>query len=219
MSCGMPIRDSSSRARATYISLAVTGLSFTFVRIMYKLFYTTTRLTWDDYMLIITALHGIPSLLIMDIAVRHNGSGRDIWTVPFDSITKFLFWIYIMEMLYITQISFIKLTMLLFFLRIFPKKVVQNLFKCTIVFTILYGVAFCFTAIFQCHPIDTFWKGWDGEHHGHCISVNGIVWVHAAINIVLDVWMLAIPLHQVFHLQLSWQKKISIALMFFVGTL
>lgn len=123
-----------------------------------------------------------------------------------------------MEILYITQIAFIKLTLLFFFLRIFSKKVAQNLFKYTIVFTTIYGLAFCFAAIFQCQPIKHFWNSWDGEHRGQCISVNGIVWVHAAINILLDVWMLAVPLHQVFQLQLSWEKKISISLMFFIGT-
>lgn len=219
ISCGMPIRDASGRARATYISLAVLGMFFASVRILYKLFYTTTRLTADDYMLLISALHGLPSLFVMDMGARHNGSGRDIWTVPFDDITRFLYWIYIMELLYISQISFIKLTMLLFFLRIFPRKTVQMLFKCTAVFTVIYGLAFCLTAIFQCRPIAYFWYGWDGEHTGRCISVNGLVWVHAGINILLDAWMLAIPLHQVSQLDLSRQKKLSIALMFCVGTL
>lgn len=218
-SCGLPVRDSSGRTRAIYISLAVVASFFVCMRIMYKSFHSSTRLAWDDYMLIVSVLHTIPSLVIADKGVRHNGLGRDIWTVPVDDINRFLFWLYTMEILYITQILFIKLTMLFFFLRIFPKKVVQSLFKYTIVFTIAYGVAFFITAVFQCRPINYFWDGWDGEHHGHCVSVTGLAWVHAAINILLDIWMLGVPLHQVFHLQLSLQKKISITLMFLVGTL
>lgn len=40
----------------------------------------------------------------------------------------------------------------------------------------------------------------------------------AAVSIALDVWMLAIPLSQLPALKLHWKKKVSVGLMFFVGT-
>jgi hypothetical protein len=49
--------------------------------------------------------------------------------------------------------------------------------------------------------------------------VNGLAWSNAAISIVLDGWMLALPISQLFGLQLHWKKKIGVAMMFVVGTL
>ena len=44
------------------------------------------------------------------------------------------------------------------------------------------------------------------------------VLARAAVSIALDVWMLAIPLAQLPGLKLHWKKKVSVGLMFFVGT-
>jgi hypothetical protein len=78
---------------------------------------------------------------------------------------------------------------------------------------------FVLLAIFQCRPISYYWSGWDGEHQGTCLNVNGLAWSNAAISIVLDGWMLALPISQLFGLQLHWKKKIGVAMMFVVGTL
>ena len=116
--------------------------------------------------------------------------------------------------------TLLKLTLLFFFLRIFPKTIIRNMLKGTIVFTIFYGLTFVIVAIFQCRPIKHYWMNWDKEHvDGHCININALAWANAIISIVLDVWMLVLPLCEVFRLQLSWRKKISVAIMFLVGTL
>jgi hypothetical protein len=46
-----------------------------------------------------------------------------------------------------------------------------------------------------------------------------LVWANAASSIVLDLWMLVLPLSQLRVLQLHWKKKVGVALMFSVGVL
>jgi hypothetical protein len=87
------------------------------------------------------------------------------------------------------------------------------------VFNTLFGLAFVLAAIFQCQPISFFWNGWDREHTGQCVDINALAWANAAISISLDLWMLAIPLSQLYHLQMSLNKKLGVAAMFCVGTL
>jgi hypothetical protein len=176
------------------------------------------ELGWDDYTIILTLLAGVPSVVMIDKGALPNGLGRDVWTVPFEQITNFVRWLYVLEILYFFQLTLLKLTLLFFFLRIFPKTIVRNLLKGTIAFTILYGIAFIIAAVFQCRPISHYWNSWDLEHKGQCININGLAWTNAGISIVLDVWMLVLPLWEVFKLQLSFRKKISVALMFLVGT-
>lgn len=178
------------------------------------------ELGWDDYTIIITLFAGIPSVILIDLKLIPTGLGRDVWTVPFDRIQAFVRWLYALEIFYFFQMTLLKLTLLFFFLRIFPKTIIRNLLKGTIIFTILWGLAFVLVAIFQCQPISHYWTNWDNEHNnGRCINVNALAWSHAIISIVLDIWMLVLPLYEVFRLQLSPRKKISVAVMFLVGTL
>ena len=83
-----------------------------------------------------------------------------------------------------------------------------------------FGESFSlFATIFQCHTISNAWKSWDSPHPRRgCTNLNAAAWAHAAISIVIDLWMLAVPLYEVFHLQLSIQKKLNVCIMFFFGT-
>jgi hypothetical protein len=110
---------------------------------------------------------------------------------------------------------------LLFYLRIFPVVSVQRVIWGTIGLCALCTIIFDILAIAQCQPISFFWRGWDKLHEGEgkCIGVNALGWAIAAASIILDVWMLAIPLSQLVQLQMKWQRKVAVGLMFTVGTL
>lgn len=201
------------------ITLGVITAACVILRITYKAVFTAGELGWDDYFVIATLLVGTPSTIMTDRGTTANGLGKDIWTVPFTQITNFLRWFYIMEIFYFLELTVLKLSLLCFFLRIFPARLVKRLIWATIIFDVVYGIAFMFAAAFQCRPISYYWDRWDGEHSGKCLNINAIAWANAAISIALDVWMLALPLWQVLYLKLGWKKKVGVIMMFFVGTL
>jgi hypothetical protein len=124
-----------------------------------------------------------------------------------------------MEVLYFAQVFLLKLSILFFYLRIFPSPPFRRLLWATIIFDILFGAVFIIAGIFQCHPISYYWNQWDGLHKGKCLNVNGLGWGNAIISILLDVWMLGLAISQLLHLQLHWKKKVGVGLMFAVGTL
>jgi hypothetical protein len=188
-------------------------------RVLYKGTFSAAELGWDDYAILAALLSGLPSVIMLDRGSIPNGLGRDVWTVPFDRITNFVHFVYALEILYFLQNALIKLSLLFFLLRIFPKPLTRGLLWATVGFTVLWGLAFVLAGVFQCQPISFYWKSWDHEARGKCVSVNALNWSNAIISIVLDVWMLALPLYEVFQIQLSWRKKLSVTLMFVVGTL
>jgi hypothetical protein len=189
-------------------------------RLTFNAIHSPTGWTSDDYALLAILIAGAPSVVIIDRMSLPNGLGKDVWTVPFHSIMTFVRSIYALEILYFLQIVLVKMTLLLFFWRIFPRRTTETLIKCTIAFNALFGIVFTIIAIFPCQPISYFWKQFEGQSHGgRCIDINALAWTNAALSIVLDVWMLALPLYEVFRLQMSWRNRISVALMFFVGTL
>ncbi|KAL1794978.1 hypothetical protein ACET3X_006794 [Alternaria dauci] len=217
-SCHAPIRYSGESIRASNLILSVVAVVCALSRIIYKAVFSVGELGYDDYSVLVTLVAGVPSVIIIDRAIVPNGLGRDVWTVSFEQITNFVRYLYALEILYFIQIALLKLTLLFFFLRIFPAPMIRRLLWATVAFNCLNGVAFIFAAIFQCRPISFYWTNWDKERSEQCIDINGLVWSNAIISIVLDIWMLALPLYEVFRLQLTWRKKLGVTVMFCVGT-
>ncbi|KAJ3531754.1 hypothetical protein NM208_g8739 [Fusarium decemcellulare] len=215
--CHAPVRDKTSTfVNVTIVLGVISGISI-LLRIGSKILITNSDFGLDDLFIILTLTIGIPSTAMNIHGTAGHGEGRDIWTLEFDQITRFGFFFWLLEVFYFAQVSLLKMSLLFFYLRIFPGPA-QKLLWGTVIFNAIYGVAFIFLAIFQCSPISFFWTGWDGEHEGTCANVNAIGWANASVSIALDVWMLAIPMWYLRNLKLHWKKKIGVAAMFIVGT-
>ncbi|KAM0466820.1 hypothetical protein ACHAPV_000329 [Trichoderma viride] len=215
--CDQPLRD---RSRA-YIVLdnafgTVSGL-FVLQRVAYKTCWSNVGMGGDDWMAVATILVGIPSTVISAYKVTDHGLGRDIWTLTPSQITNFGLYFWIMEILYFLEVAMLKLSLLLFYIRIFPGKTVRNILWATFAACSAFGLSFALVAVFQCTPVKFYWEKWDGEHHGTCLNINSIAWSNAAISIAIDIWVLAIPLWQLKDLNLDWRRKVGVGMMFCIG--
>jgi hypothetical protein len=216
--CKAPIRDVSKSYYALAIAFGVISAAVVLLRLSAR-FFTQSSFGLDDLFISITLVFGVPSIILTVHGILSNGLGKDIWTLTPKEITDFIHVFYAMEILYFLQVALLKLSLLFFYLRIFPGPNIKRLIWGTAVFDICFGFLFFLLAIFQCRPISFYWKNWDGEHQGHCLNVNVLGWSNAGISILLDFWMLALPISQLIQLKLHWKKKIGVALMFVVGTL
>lgn len=219
MLCHAPRRSKNNEARVSNIIASTVSVACMLPRLIFKGMFSVGELDWDDWAVLGATVVGVPTVIMIDRGLVPNGLGEDVWTVPFDKITEFARILYVCEWLYYLQIALVKLTLLLFYLRIFPKPIIRKLIWATVVFDIVWAFAFIVASIFQCQPISYYWMSWDKEHVGKCININALAWTNAIISLVMDVWMLVLPLYEIFQLQLSWRKKIGVAFMFFVGTL
>ncbi|CAO2647549.1 Nn.00g084710.m01.CDS01 [Neocucurbitaria sp. VM-36] len=216
--CGAPTRNHGhSYAVISNVLIVVAGACVA-VRFVFKA--TVSRLDFgcDDWAVLATFIAAVPSAVLIVHGTVKNGLGRDIWTLTPMEITAMLKYFYFLEILYFTQLLLQKLSVIFFFVRVFPGPGVQCLLRVTVAFVTLWGIAFVIAAIFPCRPIHYFWTRWDGLHYGWCLNINALAASNAGISIVLDFWMLGIPLWQLRSLKLHWKKKISVALMFCVGT-
>jgi hypothetical protein len=216
--CNAPIRNKSKPYYALSVSFGTLSGAIVALRLVSK-FLINSELGLDDYFIAFTLGAGIPSSILTVHGIISNGLGRDIWTITPKQITDFVHIFYAMEILYFAQVALLKLSLLFFYLRIFPGPNIRRLLWATIIFDVCFGTIFVFLAIFQCRPISYYWKSWDGEHQGTCLNVNSLGWTNAAISILLDAWMLGLPMSQLVALQLHWKKKIGVGMMFVVGTL
>lgn len=192
--------------------------AFVVVRFAFKILVSRVDIGYDDWAVLATTILAIPSAIITVYGTVKYGMGQHIWQLTPGSVTQMLKYFYVMAVLYFTETALLKLTLIFFYVRVFPSRDVQRLLWGTVIFVVAWGLAFVLAALFQCQPIRYFWEHWDGLHEGHCVNINAITNTHAAISIALDVWILAIPLWQLKNLKMHWKKKVGVGLMFCVGT-
>ncbi|SPO06396.1 related to integral membrane protein PTH11 [Cephalotrichum gorgonifer] len=210
-SCNAPIRDKSKSLNTlTAVFGAITAV-IVFARLLFK-YWTDLGWTPDDWTVLVTMFVGIPNTILSIHGVGSNGLGQDVWTLPFEKITRFGYFFYIIEVFYFLEVPLLKLSILLFYLRIFPGRKERTILWATVILNALFGIAFIFAGIFQCTPVSYYWTKWDGEHQGKCVSINGIAWANAIVSIVFDIWMLVIPMSQLHKLQLHWKRKVGVGL-------
>lgn len=83
----------------------------------------------------------------------------------------------------------------------------------------MYIISFVIATALQCLPIRIAWEHWDGEHHGTCINLNIDAWCSAAVNIILDLIVIALPMGELRKLAMSRRRKAGVMLMFLGGLL
>ena len=122
-------------------------------------------------------------------------------------------------MIYVLCLSLTKISILLFYLTVFPKRSFRLAVKIIIAANVLYTIIACCFMLFQCRPIEGAWRAWDGEFEARCVNLNVMVWAGATGNIVLDVATLLLPMPELFVLSMSRRKKAYIITMFALGCL
>lgn len=120
-----------------------------------------------------------------------------------------------MQLFWNTCLPVIKLSIVLFYQRIFP--VPSMIFACrsVMLFLAAWYVAFQTTAIFQCIPIHHEWQ--KKTTKGHCIDFVPFVTTLAATNLCTDVLLLVLPTREIWKLQIPWPRKIGLSIIFTLG--
>ena len=203
------------------ISLGVITACLVIVRLAFKQSFSQRRqLGADDWAILATLLIGIPCTIINKVGLTAQGLGKDVWTLQPDELSDFIRFFYIMEVLYLAEMSIIKLSLSLFYFYVFPGATIRRLLIGTTVLNVIFGLTFVTTAIFQCTPVSFYWTQYmTTQSGGRCINLNLFAWINASLAVALDAWMIAIPLSQIRKLELRWKKKIGVTVMFLTGTL
>lgn len=128
---------------------------------------------------------------------------------------------YVDETLYLALLTATKISILLFYLRIFPNTRFYIAAYTTIGLVLATGVAFILAQILQCLPIRYNWDRLQDdpylEANHKCADVLLLVESAAIASIVLDGLVLVLPLPVLARLQVDWRRKQAILLMFGVG--
>ncbi|KAG5950734.1 hypothetical protein E4U53_004485 [Claviceps sorghi] len=218
--CGRPVRSRSRQFDILNLTMGTITTLIVVARLLYKQFWSYQRkLSPDDWAVLFTDLLGVPCTVFNTAGLTAHGLGKDVWTIPPSTLTTFAKYFFVVEIFYLAETASVKLSFSLFYMSIFPGKTIRRLLMATSVLNVLYGVSFITAGIFTCQPVTRFWTQWvEPDSVGHCGNINVLAWVHGAISIALDIWMIALPLSQVKGLEMHWKKKFGVVLMFLLGT-
>ncbi|BAE55128.1 hypothetical protein BDV35DRAFT_378890 [Aspergillus flavus] len=150
-------------------------------------------------------------------SVAKDGYGKDIWTLPFDSITRILKFTWLLQLLYIPALAATKMAFLCLYLRIFPSTGIRRVTWVLVTINVLYLLTYGFGTAFNCLPVSYIWTKWHGETEGSCLNFNAFGIANATTNIALDLAVIGLPLHKIAGLSVSLSKKIMLLAMFALG--
>lgn len=127
-----------------------------------------------------------------------------------------------LQLFYSAQVMYIlvqvtsKVAILLLFWRIFEDRNFRRLVWWGISFLFAHGLVFLGLVIFQCSPVRSVW---DKTIPSTCMGLRAISAAGAALAILEDLLILALPVHEVFKLRLTYRKKLAVCFMFGIGSL
>ncbi|KAI9672329.1 MAG: hypothetical protein M1817_003351 [Caeruleum heppii] len=169
---------------------------------------------WDDYAMIVALGLAESSLIYGLVSVKH-GLGKHVTTLPPSDVLAWVKALYWYEILYTITMASIKLSILLFYRRIFPTRKFSYALYAVGLFVTLWCIATTLVAAFQCTPIAGMW---DPTLKLRCINVPAFFIGTAALNIFSDFVILALPVRQIMvHLQLPKMQKVALSGIFLLG--
>ncbi|PYI05217.1 hypothetical protein BO78DRAFT_470775 [Aspergillus sclerotiicarbonarius CBS 121057] len=199
---------------ATATTAAVTVLAFISVclRVISRL-ERKQKLWWDDWMIIFSMAWNF--LVVGFIfGMIHEGMGIHADKLSDTNIIMIAKFLVVAEILYVFNLVWTKLSILLMYYRIFHFPYFKKWAYAIGTFVILWVICITFLFIFICVPVQ---KLWYPSLPGHCISQVGTWIANATSTIATDLIILFLPLPQVWKLQLRLSEKIALTIAFGLG--
>ncbi|KAI0426859.1 hypothetical protein F5Y09DRAFT_317859 [Xylaria sp. FL1042] len=175
-----------------------------------------SRLLVADYLVIAGLLcTWVLSLIVIEGKLRtKSGLGRHIQQVADADIRQILIGLFVAELFYSIGFTVIKLSIIALYRQLFPTRFMLLSTTFLAIFVILWGAALLLVTIFSCTPVHGFW---DIDVHAKCVDSKWFFIGNAIPNILADVFLLLLPIHDVWKLKLDRESKIAVSGIFTLG--
>lgn len=210
-----------NRVFAMALTLCVTSTTLAVLTRMYTKKFLIQSWAHEDYALIMGWLGQIAQSIPSAMTTRHGG-GVHMWNVQMKQFFALLYWVNLSSILYGPTIFFIKLSILLQYLRIFVPNRKGNMFM-------FVGVQACIWSLFLFYLVDTIFeialctprkKIWNPlMTSGRCFNTDAAFQATGIFNVISDFVILGLPMPSLWKLQMPRRKKILMMAVFATGFL
>ncbi|KAK4168654.1 hypothetical protein QBC43DRAFT_104046 [Cladorrhinum sp. PSN259] len=171
----------------------------------------------DDWLIFLATALGIPQAVFAAIYMRVGYWGIHDVDIPPHPKNQGFFWAYLNGVFYSLLLCLIKISALLFLLRLGgTKQSVHRACWALIGFNIMQLCAFLPASVFTCSPVEFAWKA---VSKGRCFSGGPFALTLASTNILTDILTLLVPFMAFRNLKLTNRIRYTLVGVFTLGAL
>ncbi|KAG9254025.1 uncharacterized protein F5Z01DRAFT_112007 [Emericellopsis atlantica] len=165
------------------------------------------RILFEDVMYLAAFLSTMVFVTSSSMAIK-AGAGRHAWNLTVEQYEEALKWFYANTVIYCPAAYFTKVTLLLLTARVYAvERVVAR-----VIYAFIWGLLIAFIPLMIlkiciCDPVPSFWRQ---DIQGTCLAQRRIFVADAALAVVSDVMIMAVPIIVTTKLRVSLAKKIKI---------
>ncbi|KAL8851941.1 MAG: hypothetical protein Q9221_003152 [Calogaya cf. arnoldii] len=210
--------DRSSHILGTAISMAILSTLAVAGRFACRK-KLKVALSYDDYSILVGLVLNLGMCFVIGYAIRF-GSGRHLLAVGKYNAQQYLKMGYVFQILYAHGMTVIKLSILLFYCRLFPRESTSKRWRFCVYAIAAVCIGFFISritsTIFQCRPMSYFWTR---QGDGKCINELALIYFSQSLSVLTDIFILTLPMPVVWKLRLRKSKKIGVVGIFLLGSL
>ncbi|KAE8150334.1 hypothetical protein BDV25DRAFT_154543 [Aspergillus avenaceus] len=195
---------------AVFLPIAVLSL---LLRTWTRLFVVRS-FRWDDSLMIMAMLLSC-AMTGITVDMLNFGLGKHMWDIPATYVSPwFLRRNVIAAILYCAATGFTKVSVLIFYLRIFPSRNFHIAVWVLVFIAAGYSVASVLANILSCTPVD---KAWYPMKAGHCMNRPVFYFANAGLGIFTDFATVVVPVPWLRRLQMPIRQKIAVSCILAMG--
>lgn len=145
-----------------------------------------------------------------------EGVGNHVGQLSEHAVQNISKWLLITEIIYIWNLCWTKLSLLLMYYRIFHYTGFKKQVIVVGSFVIIWAITISFLFTFICKPVE---KLWIPDLPGRCINEVGVWLANASSTIFSDIVILMLPIPQIWRLHLKKNEKVGLTAVFGLGFL
>ncbi|KAF2634626.1 hypothetical protein P280DRAFT_474506 [Massarina eburnea CBS 473.64] len=212
------IKGKAARDTCTGIATAFTIVSILVVGVrVYTRAILVRNFGKDDLAMVVSLILTIGYLATI-FFLRNNGMGLSGTVLTLDQMTSLIQATLAIEVIYYVCIISIKLSILFCYLRIAAVKSFEQLTRYTIWFLSIFCLACNIVTLTQCKPLKSMWD-FTGTVKGTCINTTALFYSTSTINILTDIWIIALPLPTLLKIQRPNHEKLALIVIFSLGAI
>ncbi|KAI4942274.1 hypothetical protein J4E91_010248 [Alternaria rosae] len=176
----------------------------------------------DDLFVVLAAVFNLISIIAFLQGTKYGMGHHLIYSLQVLQPT--MIWLYITNAAYHTTTAFIKISLLLQYLRLFQQGVRRIICIVLLALVIIWGLTFSFMAWVPCFPVRNFW---DRQPGSKCYgfgyrSVNEAkftILAFAATNMAFDIAIFLVPITEYFRKDLRRKQVLAMTGLFALGSI
>ncbi|PKY04108.1 hypothetical protein P168DRAFT_297039 [Aspergillus campestris IBT 28561] len=197
--------DRSGKVIASVLAPAILAVIAVGLRVWAR-YISKAEFRWDDY-LIILAL----------VVAKLGGMGKHIWHPDINMEVMYQL-VFAMEFIYSCTIPAIKMSVIMFYHRIFAISHFRYILYMCSFLAIGWFVGVMVVNLVQCKPTQYLWKQFaEPPGKGECIDVQAYFMGNGIAEAVTDFIILGAPFYEVYKLQMPTPQKLAVMCIFGLG--